>query len=212
MIVLSLGGSLINPGTIDVSYLKRFREFILGGDDKFIVVCGGGALARQYMSASRAVRPSMAPDWFGIEATCMNAGLVRALFSPRGSVFREPRKVRFSKVLCACGWKPGFTSDGDAVLWAVKNGVDTVFNLTDVDYVYDKDPKYRSARPLKELSWRAYLALFGDYSPGMHAPFDPVASRIARKNKVRVVILDGRKLNNLRRAIDGEDFVGTVIS
>jgi uridylate kinase len=214
MIVLSLGGSLINPGTIDISYLKKFKKFILDSKEKFVIVCGGGALARQYMSAAKALCPRVTDiDWYGIQATWMNANLIWRLFHLRPrEVFKEPVKARFQKVLCASGWKPGFSSDGDAVLWAIKNNVDTVYNLTNVDYVYDKDPrKYKSAKPLKHVFWKDYIKSIGKYKPGMHAPFDPVASNIAKNHKIKVVIINGKKLNNLHRALSGKSFVGTVI-
>lgn len=215
MKVLSLGGSLINPGEIDVSFLKKFRKLILQSKDKFIIVCGGGALAREYMSASKEVCPYVPDvDWFGIEATWMNANLVWRLFHmmPR-EVFKEPVKCSFQKVLIASGWKPGFTSDGDAVLWAVRNNVDTVFNLTNTDYVYDKDPnKYKSAKPIKQISWKDYLKHVGKYKPGMHVPFDPVASKLAMRHDIKVIIINGRKLNNLARAFAGKPFIGTVIA
>lgn len=209
MIVLSLGGSLINPGSIDVAYLRRFRKLVDSFDDRFIIVCGGGRPARDYMSAAGKLDDAP-PDWVGIRATLLNAQLVAHMFG-QSSVFMEPARRPFSKVLIAGGWKPGCSSDTDAVLWAREFGVSKVFNLTDVDYVYDKHPRFKSALPLKRIYWSEYLSLVGDWKPGLNAPFDPIAAREAMKSKISVCILNGRKLNNVRLALEDQSFRGTVI-
>ena len=56
VIVLSLGGSLIIPGEINLEYLKDFKRVILKNKDKykFIIICGGGSIARKYIAALRA--------------------------------------------------------------------------------------------------------------------------------------------------------------
>ena len=53
VIVLSLGGSLIIPDSINTTYLKTFKKVLLKNKSKykFIVVCGGGSLARKYISS-----------------------------------------------------------------------------------------------------------------------------------------------------------------
>jgi len=205
MIVLSLGGSIINPGEIDISFLKKFKKFI--SSEKFIVVCGGGAVARQYLSAAGSLSRNNA-DKVGIAATMLNAGLVGHAFGVQAQ--SEPKRSR-SGIIVAGGWKPGNSTDYCAVMWAVKNKVKTVYNLTNIDYVHDKDPKFKSAKPLKRLSWDEYLKLVGKWESGLHSPFDPVASRAAKKHNIKVVILNGKKLNNLHRALSNKSFVGTVI-
>jgi len=85
--------------------------------------------------------------------------------------------------------------------------------LTNVDYVYDKDPnKFKSAKPFKEISWKDYLKLIEQkWIPGMSAPFDPIASKLAQKFKFKVIILNGRKLKNLENYLENKNFTGTII-
>ena len=53
-VVISLGGSLIVPDDIDHAFLKSFRDTIDSCDDyRFFIVCGGGAVAREYQSAAK---------------------------------------------------------------------------------------------------------------------------------------------------------------
>jgi len=85
--------------------------------------------------------------------------------------------------------------------------------LTNVDYVYDKDPKkFKSAKPFKEISWKDYLKLIEQkWIPGMSGPFDPIASKLAQKFKFKVIILNGRKLKNLENYLTNKNFQGTII-
>ena len=93
VVVLSLGGSLIVPDKIDISYLKKFREVIKRNSRKykFIIVCGGGSVARKYIYALREIGinetlQSMA----GISATRTNARFM-SYFSTKilGREFRK---------------------------------------------------------------------------------------------------------------------------
>jgi uridylate kinase len=54
--------------------------------------------------------------------------------------------------------------------------------------------------------------MVGDkWVPGMNAPFDPIASKLAESLNVTVKILNGKNLDNLAKALDGEAFTGTTI-
>lgn len=210
MIVVSLGGSLINPGAIDVDFLKKLKQLIHNSKERFILVCGGGKPARDYMSAAAKLSVKI-PDWVGIEATKLNATLISSLFTSNPKVYMEPKRLYFKKVLCACGWKPGCSTDLDAVLWAEIFDSNVVYNLTNVDYVFNKNPSDPEAVPLKNISWIDYLKMFRKFSSGMHAPFDPVAAKRSYKKRMKVIVLNGKKLNNFKNAFSNQGFVGTVI-
>ena len=59
----------------------------------------------------------------------------------------------------------------------------TVINLSNVEQVYDKDPKkFPDAKPIKKLTWAGMREIVGDkWSPGMNAPFDPIAAQKAQE-------------------------------
>ncbi|HET6450822.1 MAG TPA: UMP kinase, partial [Spirochaetia bacterium] len=68
------------------------------------------------------------------------------------------------------------------------------------------------ARPLDRLSWAEMLRIVGeDWTPGKNTPFDPTAARAAAQSHLRVVFAEGRNLENLKRILTGEEFVGTTI-
>lgn len=223
--VISLGGSIVAPDGVDESFLKGFTALIrelLEADEKrrFILVCGGGGPARVWQKAYRAVAGGGADeqaDWIGVMATRLNAQLVKAVMGewcPQ-DVVTDPTQVGplVGRVLTAAGWKPGFSSDYDAVLLAERFQADGVINLSNIERVYTADPRLDpDAKPIDAISWADFRALVGDaWTPGKNAPFDPVASRHAAKIGLRVICAAGKNLDNLKKLLSGEPFVGTVI-
>jgi uridylate kinase len=220
--VISLGGSLVVPNEINIKFLSLFKNIIekkIKEKKKFIIIVGGGKTARNYQNAAKALTKVSNEDldWLGIHATRINAHLLLTIFRKYAyfRIIKNPKeKINFKeKILIAGGWKPGFSTDYDAVLLAKTYNSDTIINLTNVDYVYDKDPnKFKSAKPFKEISWKDYLKLIEQkWIPGMSAPFDPIASKLAQKFKFKVIILNGRKLKNLENYLANKNFKGTII-
>jgi uridylate kinase len=224
--VISLGGSIVAPGNADGQFLKQFTHLIRSlleedGERRFIFVVGGGGPARAWQEAYREACGASAlneeADWIGIMATRLNAQLVKAVMSEwcRQDVVTDPTQAEplKGKVLVAAGWKPGFSSDNDAVLLAERFNAKTVINLSNIEKVYTADPKKDpSARPLDRISWDDFRAMVGDeWVPGKNVPFDPVASRHAQELGLRVICAAGRDLENLKKIISGGDFTGTTI-
>ena len=220
--VISLGGSLVVPNEINIKFLSLFKNIIekkIKENKKFIIIVGGGKTARNYQKAAKALTKASNEDldWLGIHATRINAHLLLTIFRKYAyfRIIKNPKeKINFKeKILIAAGWKPGFSTDYDAVLLAKTYNSDTIINLTNVDYVYDKDPnKFKFAKPFKEISWKDYLKLIEQkWIPGMSAPFDPIASKLAQKFKFKVIILNGRKLKNLENYLANKNFKGTII-
>ena len=202
--------------------LADFKALIteLAGEGmRFIIICGGGKTARQYQEAAARVsrlRPEDI-DWMGIHATRLNAQLVKTLFlgMVHERVIHDPTEtIAFTEpVLIAAGWKPGFSTDYDAVMLAKNFGVKTVVNLSNIDYVYDKHPGTNGdAKPFKRISWPAFRKVVGDrWDPGLNAPFDPVAAAEAEASGISVVVMQGTDIENIRRFLKGGEFRGTVI-
>lgn len=223
-IVISLGGSMVVPKTgIDVRYLSAFRRLVLrevAKGSRFILVVGGGSTARAYQqAASSAVRLQDEDlDWLGIHATRLNAHLLRTLFREVAHpvVVKNPmrRAAWKTPMLVAARWKPGRSTDDIAVRLAHRHGATRVINLTDIDAVYDADPKtHRGAKPVAEMTWKAFRSMVGDaWVPGANTPFDPVAARLAERWGIDAVVAAGRDLPNLGRILSGTRFRGTRLS
>lgn len=220
--ILSLGGSLIHPKNgIDILFLKRFKEFI----DKetklghcFFIVTGGGQVCRDYIEASKKFKVSIDnQDWLGISTTKVNATLLKTIFYSQAypEIIEDPTKKKEirHKIVLAGGFKPGWSTDYVAVSLAKTYQADSVINLTNIDYVYDKDPKLSGARKIKNIKWRDYRKIVGDkWNPGLNTPFDPIASKLAQLNDIKVVVLNGKKLKNLDKCLNDQEYQGTLIS
>lgn len=115
--------------------------------------------------------------------------------------------------MIAAGWRPGFSTDYDAVVLGKYFEAKQIVNLSNIDYVCDKDPrKFPDAKVIKDISWKEFRKIVGDkWDPGLSAPFDPIASKLADEAGIEVAILNGRKLKNLENYFDDKKFKGTVI-
>lgn len=219
--VISLGGSLIVPDKINIEFLKEFRDLILEQIEKnkrFIVITGGGKTARNYQKAASTIVNLTEEDldWLGIHSTRLNAHLLRTIFRDiaHPKLVKNPNEdEEFNEyILVASGWKPGCSTDYDAALLAKTYGVKTIINMTNVEYVYDKDPsKFKDSKPIKKTSWKDFRKIVGnEWDPGLNLPFDPVASRKAQELGLKVIII-GPDLKNLENFLDGKKFKGTEI-
>ena len=227
--VLSVGGSIVAPDKPDTEFLHKFsvtvRKWLAeDGSRKLIMVIGGGGPARAYQNAYKDVCKESGAgvsndeaDWIGIAATRLNAQFVKAVFSdlcPNPVVYDPTAAELFTgQVLIAAGWKPGFSTDNDAVLLAEKFSGRLVVNLSNIAKVYTDDPKTNpGAKPIDSISWEDFIKITGsEWIPGKNTPFDPVASVRAQKAGIRVICAAGRDIENLENILDGKEFNGTII-
>lgn len=223
-IAISLGGSIVIPEEIDIKFLKKFKiyiESILPRYDKVFLVLGGGKTCRKYQQAASSLNKKNITnedlDWIGIHTIYLNAFMVKTVFKEYAyeHIITNPnKKVKTNKKIIVAGaWKPGMSSDGDLVLIAKTFGLQEVINLSNISHIYDKDPsKYKDAKPYKNITWQQVQEIVGKkWIPGTNTPFDPTAVKFAKKLNLKVVILKGTDLANLKNYIDGKKFKGTVI-
>ena len=221
--VISLGGSILVPDKINLSYIRRFVSLIrrqLARGHTFLIVTGGGETARRYIRAAQKLTKTVSNfdlDWMGISATKLNAQLLNAAFGKlsRTGIINDPSEARgdLKKVNIVSGWKPGWSTDYVAVRICQSYQIGTLLNLSNIDYVYDADPRSnKKAKKIVRLTWQKFRQQFGSkWYPGAHLPFDPKAAKLAEKLGVKVVILNGLKLQNLQGFLDGKKFAGTWI-
>ncbi len=229
--VLSVGGSIVAPDKPDTAFLVSFSAMIrrwLEGDSerRLIFVVGGGAPARVYqkaykecieLSSEKVEYTDSEADWIGVTATRLNAQLLRSIFydiCPNDVVCDPTAPFDFNgRILVAAGWKPGFSTDTDAVYLAERFDAKTVVNLSNIEKVYTDDPKTNpDATPIDTISWPDFRKMVGDeWVPGKNTPFDPIASKKAESLGITVICADGKNINNIKSILDEEEYVGTTI-
>ena len=228
--VLSVGGSIIVPEKPDTEFLTAFVKMCTAWLDedksrRLILVAGGGAPARVYQNAYKDVAAGTglsaqndAADWIGIMATRINAQLVKASFGDycKNDVVYNPTldDLKFDgQVLVAAGWKPGFSTDTDAVYLGEKFDAKTIVNLSNIEKVYTDDPrKNPDAKPLDTISWTDFRKMVGDeWTPGKNCPFDPIASKKASELGMKVICAGGKNIPNIKAILEDKEYIGTTI-
>lgn len=221
-IIIALGGSIINPGEINVELLKNFRRFVLKWikrGKKIIIVAGGGAPARAYQKAgSEVIKLSNEDkDWIGIHATRLNAHLLRTIFFREADpvVIDSRFKIRDSryKITIASGWRPGWSTDYISIQLAVDLKINEVIVAGNISNVYTADPKKnKSAKAIQNLTWKNYRKMIpARWAPGFHSPIDPVGAKLGESKKIQAIIVSGEDFKNLDNLLAGKNFTGTII-
>jgi uridylate kinase len=222
-IVISVGGSLIVPESIDTKFLIAFKKVLdteVKKGRRFIIISGGGKTARHYQRSGEAITKLRKDevDWIGIHATRLNAQLIKTILLPKVEevIVNDPihEKINFKKpILIAAGWKPGRSTDYIAVLLAKRFKAKKLINLSNIDYVYDKDPrKHPDAMKIEKISWKEFRKLLPKkWDPGLSSPFDPIASKEAQSLGIEVAIINGSNMDALKDVIEDRKFKGTRI-
>jgi len=211
------------PDDINEDFIDQFKKFILGWTKqgkRFFIVVGGGKTARVYQRAAKemGVKDEAVLDQIGIDSTYINAELVKALFGKDAhpEIVRDYTKIikTKKKIIIASGWKPGCSTDFDAVYAAWMYKAKQVINLSNIECLYDKDPNlHPDAEPIELISFDKLLKITGKvWLPGANMPFDPKASQMAQKHNLEVVIANGKDLENLDNLLADRPFKGTVVS
>tara|TARA_Y100000310_G_C20623570_1_gene784642 strand:+ start:679 stop:1368 length:690 start_codon:yes stop_codon:yes gene_type:complete len=225
VIVLSLGGSLIAPDEIDVKFLESFRKTILGSARKykFVIVCGGGKIARIYIKGLEKQHikdKKHVQSLMGISTTRKNAKFMTYFFGNH-TTHTTPKDLKDVRNLLA---KNDIVFCG-ALRYDTKQTTDTVaaklaklfksdfINITNIDGLYDRNPKTnKNAVFIPEISHKDFFKMANKmkFKPGQHFVLDQTAAKIINKYDIRTFIV-GPDMKNLERLLNKKHFVGTVI-
>lgn len=226
IVVISLGGSLVNPGKPDIHYIQSFCRVLRLTQHNFAIVVGGGKLARVYAQKAREKGANeFEADVAAIEATKKNAkSVIDALKNQApGKVypkvcdsFHEAKKAlqKYRFVLMG-GTIPGITTDSDTVLLAECVHSSRVLNLSNVDAVYSANPHENpNAKKYKTMTYQQLIELAGNNDQrvaGTHFVFDFLACKLIARSKIETHFVHGKNLLDVKKAIEGRLHGGTVI-
>lgn len=213
--VISLGGSIFSKA--DEKYLVKFIQKIKGFRSYAIVV-GGGQMARSQISRLRSLgAKEYHLDMMGIQATRLNAMMVSLalgnLMEIPKSIDEAVRQMKLYNRVVMGGTEPGHTTDAVSLLLAEALNRDTVVNITNVDFIYDRDPKIPGARKIEKISYSSAIDMITSEKrrAGANFPMDLLSLNIARRSDIRIKIVSFRNMENTFKAIMGKRFVGTII-
>lgn len=230
-VLLKLSGeALCEPGGhgVEASALDRLSteiESAAGAGAQLAVVVGGGNIIRGGELAQQGMLAQATADQMGMLGTVINGLALRERLAERGLDVRcmsavaipavaEPfirlraiRHLEKGRVVILVGGtgNPFFTTDSAAALRAAELGCDAILKATKVDGVYSADPKTDpKATRYERLTFDEALA------KNLRV-MDQTALAMCRENELPVVVFDFQVSGNLRRAIEAQDSIGTVI-
>jgi len=91
---------------------------------------------------------------------------------------------------------------------------DRIINGTSVDAVYTDDPRKNpdakkiTSMTIDELGDIVYK----EHGASKSSVFDPLGVKLAKENKMDILIIDGRNLDELKNAILGKNINGTFVN
>ena len=223
-VVVSVGGSVLFTGNGDREYFEQLAELLrrLGADRPLVVTTGGGRSAREYIQLGRALGlTEYELDELGIEITRLHARLLAARIGPPApshpptTVPAVVEQLRSGSPVILSGTEPGHTTDGVAALVAVRIRAERVVNATDVDGVYEQDPRtHPDARRIEQLSWSEFRSMVHTGTSGeagQNFLFDRLGADALARAGIPLLIVPGRDLVNLEAAILGRPCRGSRV-
>jgi len=221
-LVLRIGGSVIaspiNPALIS-KYTDLLKDLKKQGHEMAVVV-GGGAVARKFINLAKDLGlDERAQDEAAISVSRIFAQLFLQKLGELGceavslTIEDAVKCLREGKIAVMGGLKPGMTTDTVAALIVKQVNAELFIKATDQEGIYNKDPrKHADAIKLEHLSYEDISRVFTEnkHKAGIHQILDPEAVKILKKGRVRVIVVNGFKPENILAVVRGEK-VGTLI-
>ena len=219
-ILLKLSGEALmgdDSYGIKLSIVDRIASDIKELSKKKIDICiviGGGNIFRGLSASSEGMDRAQA-DYMGMLATVLNSlALQNALEKinidtrvmsalPIQSIcetYIRRRAIRHMEkgrvVICAAGTgNPYFSTDTAAALRAAELECDVIYKATQVDGIYDKDPKkFKNAKKYKNISYKKFL---NDNLKAM----DSSAITVAQNNNIPIIVFSIAEKNCLIKTL-----------
>ncbi|TXT57057.1 MAG: Uridylate kinase [Candidatus Thorarchaeota archaeon] len=223
-LVLKLGGSLLYDKDNQI-ISERIREYaqtlsqLVDNGHKMVVVVGGGKPARTFISAARELGASEAQcDWLGIKTARLNAELLSAALQDRvyPKIVETLDELETAwcteRIVLMGGLTPGQSTNAVAALASEIINADMLLNATNVDGVYDKDPREEGATKLDTILIDDLERILsgGGTRAGEYRLFDPVAIRVVKRSRIKTVIFDGKEPSNISKIVAGK-MIGSII-
>lgn len=221
-IVMRIGGSVV-ASPVNLELMRKYVDLLKTLRKKshaVAVIVGGGTLAREFIRIAKDLGLNQAAqDEVAISVSRLYAQLFLKMLGKMGCVAvpvtieAAEDCLRNGKIAVMGGLKPGMTTDTVAALMASSIKAELYVKATDQEGVYDKDPrKYRNAVKLDHLSFKDLESVLTEdkHKAGIHQILDPESVKLLKKNKTKVIVVNGSDSENVSLAVEGKS-VGTII-
>ncbi|ARM76600.1 UMP kinase [Acidianus manzaensis] len=222
-IILKITGKIFDED--DISTLLTLKQSIISLSEenyRIGIVTGGGNTARKYIEKARQLGANEAYlDLLGIWTSRLNAYLVTFTLGdiayPKVPESLEEfiQAWSYGKVVVTGGFQPGQSTAAVAALTAEASNADLLIIATNVDGVYDKDPRiYKDAKLLQTTTTaelQTILERSQSVKAGTYELLDPMAIKVIQRSKIKVIVMNHKRLSKLKNIIQGNE-ISTIIN
>jgi uridylate kinase len=219
-IVVSIGGSVVLSDEDNADFLRQLTALLkrISTQSMLYVIVGGGKVARRYIELGRTLGfDEDTLDLIGIDVTRVNARIITNLLAVSNKEIphttHEALALKLPIVVMG-GTDPKHSTDLVSAELAEKTHAVRFVNATNVDGIYDKDPKkFKDAKKLREVSIDQLIQQYGTTwgAAGKNIFMDEPALAIIKRAKIPTVVVNGKRLDQLEKAMRGQPFDGTTI-
>lgn len=213
-VVVKIGGSVMYDDNLDVnfSFLHKVRDWyqrVKSDYSKIVFVVGGGSLSRNLQAKiGETIQDEHYLHSIAMSVTQTNASILSAIlddadiYLPKtlGDAYEALMNDNM-RTLVSGGLKVGWSTDMDASIFADIISSGRVIKISNIDYLYDKDPhEYNDAKIIKEITWNGYCKLFNitedsKHIPNNSAPVDKECAVFSLKKGISFFICGGKRLS-----------------
>jgi uridylate kinase len=221
-VIVRVGGSVVGS-PLNASLMGMYVELLKSlkqQGHEIVAVVGGGSLAREFIKVATSLGLEEAQkDWAAIHVSRLFAQLFVLGLGDVGcgkvpvSLDEAEECLNSGKIVVMGGLRPGMTTDSVAALVGERVNADLLVKGSNIDGLYNKDPrKYFSAKKLDSIKFEDLGKIFeaDSHRAGINQVIDPEAVKILSRYRLRTIVVDGYKSQNILDAVNGKK-IGTVV-
>jgi uridylate kinase len=219
-VVVSIGGSVVLSDESTGDFLQQLTRLLKRISTQYMlyVIVGGGKIARRYIELGRELGfDEDTLDLIGIDVTRVNARIITNLLEVSNREIphttREALALKLPIVVMG-GTDPKHSTDLVGAELAEKTHAVRFVNATNVDGIFDKDPnKFKDAKQLREVHIKNLIQQYGTKwgIAGKNIFMDEPALEIIQRARIPTFVVNGKRLDQLEKALLGQPFDGTTI-
>ena len=228
--IIKVGGSILSlseENIFDFNEVNKLKDVLFEHLDKrkYLLCIGGGFVCRKYQKLLRDKGyPDKDQHEVGVATINLNAVMMKSVFGNRAddrilryADYDSDEPIIFERdIFVTAAGSPGHSSDWNTVKLAIRSNSKKIVSLKNIDGVYTADPKKDpAATKLDKVTWDEYINIIGNpssFEPGGNYPVDIFAAKLAKETGKVFYIVKGDNFENMMNAINGEEFIGTIIS